>query len=132
MIFVIKLFFPNLVIIKNILTQGIPASIGLTMIALGSYIVLIYVAYFGNNAVAGYSAATRYESLFFLPLLGLNTAIIAIVGQNFGSKQYSRVIETYTNGLYLGIFLLSVLGVFIFFTSEIVINFFTSNNEAIK
>ena len=128
----IKFFFPNLVIIKNILTQGIPASIGMSMIALGSYIVLIFVAYFGNNAVAGYSAATRYESLFFLPLLGLNTAIIAIVGQNFGSKQYSRVIETYTKGLYLGIFLLSVLGVIFFFTSEIVINFFTSNNEAIK
>ncbi len=102
------------------------------MIALGSYIILVFVAYFGNDAVAGYSAATRYESLFFLPLLGLNTAIIAIVGQNFGNKQYIRVIETYKKGLFLGIFLLSILGVIIFFTSEIVINLFTSSNEAIK
>ena len=127
----IKFFIPNLQIIKNILTQGIPASIGMSMIALGSYIILVFVAYFGNDAVAGYSAATRYESLFFLPLLGLNTAIIAIVGQNFGNKQYIRVIETYKKGLFLGIFLLSILGLIIFFTSEIVINLFTSSNEAI-
>ncbi len=128
----IELFIPNITIIKNVLTQGIPASIGMIMIALGSYIVLLFVAFFGNNAIAGYSAATRYEQLFFLPLLGLNTAIIAIVGQNFGNKQYSRVIETYKKGLILGISLLTILGAVIFFTSELVINFFTSNNEAIE
>ncbi len=128
----IELFLPNITIIKNVLTQGIPASIGMIMIALGSYIVLIFVAFFGNNAIAGYSAAIRYEQLFFLPLLGLNTAIIAIVGQNFGKKQYNRVIETYRKGLILGISLLTILGIVIFFTSELVINFFTSNNEAIE
>ena len=62
----------------------------------------------------------------------MNTAIIAIVGQNFGNKQYSRVIETYKKGLILGISLLTILGAVIFFTSELVINFFTSNNEAIE
>ena len=127
----IEFFIPNIIIIKKILTQGIPASIGMIMIALGSYIVLLFVAFFGNNAIAGYSAATRYEQLFFLPLLGLNTAIIAIVGQNFGNKQYSRVIETYRKGLILGISLLTILGLVIFLTSELVINFFTTNNEAI-
>ena len=67
--------------------------------------------------MAGYSAATRYESLFFLPLLGLNTAIIAIVGQNFGKKQYTRVIETYTKGLYLGIFLLWISALISIYTA---------------
>ena len=56
------------------------------MIALGSYILLFFVSRFGNDAIAGFSSAGRYEQLLFLPLLGLSTAVTAIVGQNFGAK----------------------------------------------
>ncbi len=125
-------FKPDMKIIKNILTQGIPASIGMMMISIGSYIILIFVAYFGNNAIAGYSAATRYEALFFLPLLGLNTAIIAIVGQNYGANKIDRIFETYNKGLKIGIILLILLGVIIFLTSEIAIKIFTNDVEVIK
>ena len=89
------------------------------MIAVGSYIVFIFVALFGNKAIAGYSAAIRFEQLFFLPLLGLNTAIIAIVGQNFCAKNYKRIIETYRKGLKVGIIILILLGIIIFIISEI-------------
>jgi len=126
-----NLFYPNLKIIKSILTQGIPASIGMIMIAIGSYIILFFVSFFGSNAIAGYSAATRYEQLFFLPLLGLNTAIISIVGQNYGSHKYDRVLETYYKGLKLGIILLLLLGIIIFISSELVIKLFTTNKDAI-
>ena len=83
-------FIPNFSIIRSVLTHGIPASIGMMMIAVGSYILLFFVAYFGDNAIAGYTAATRYEQLFFLPLLGLSTAVISIVGQNYGGKNCSN------------------------------------------
>ena len=45
------------------------------MIALGSYILLFFVSRFGNDAIAGFSSAGRYEQLLFLPLLGLSTAV---------------------------------------------------------
>ena len=35
--------FPNIKIILNILNHGIPASIGMMMIALGSYILIFFV-----------------------------------------------------------------------------------------
>ena len=125
-------FIPNLSIIKSILSHGIPASIGLMMIAVGSYILLFFVAYFGNNAIAGYTAATRYEQLFFLPLLGLSTAVISIVGQNFGGKNYERVKETHRKALMLGIFILIILGLIMYFTSELAMTIFTTNVEAIE
>ena len=131
-IFKLSLLKPKINFIKNILTQGIPASIGLMMIAVGSYILLYFVALFGNEAIAGYSAAIRFEQLFFLPLLGLNTAIISIVGQNFGAKNYKRIIEAYDKGLKVGIIILILLGIIIFIISEIAIKFFTDNNEVIK
>ena len=124
-------FIPNFAFIRNILKQGIPASIGMMMIAIGSYIILFFVAKFGNNAIAGYSAATRYEQLFFLPLLGLSTAVISIVGQNYGSKKYERVKETYYKGLKLGILILTLLGLIIFISSKYAMMIFTSEKEVI-
>ncbi len=122
---------PNFLIMNNILSQGIPASIGMMMIAVGSYILIYFVGFFGVEAIAGYTSAGRYEQLFFLPLLGLSTATVTIVGQNFGAKQYQRVIETYKKGIKVGVIILSLFGLLIFFSAEIAMNLFT-NNEDVK
>ena len=122
---------PNIYIIKTILSQGVPAAIGMMMIAIGSYILIFFVGFFGVEAIAGYTAAGRYEQLFFLPLLGLSTAVVSIVGQNYGAKEYTRVIETYKKGLSISVLALLILGILIFFTSELAMNLFT-NNENVK
>jgi putative MATE family efflux protein len=118
---------PHFNIIGNILSQGIPASIGMMMIAVGSYILIYFVGIFGVEAIAGYTSAGRYEQLFFLPLLGLSTATVSIVGQNYGAKQYKRVIETYKKGIKIGVMVLSLLGLIIFLTADIAMNLFTDN-----
>ena len=120
---------PNFIVIKNILSQGIPASIGMMMIAVGSYILIYFVGFFGVEAIAGYTSAGRYEQLFFLPLLGLSTATVTIVSQNYGAKQYKRVFETYRKGVKVGIIILSVLGLIIFLSSEVAMNLFSDNTK---
>ena len=118
---------PHFNIIGNILSQVIPASIGMMMIAVGSYILIYFVGIFGVEAIAGYTSAGRYEQLFFLPLLGLSTATVSIVGQNYGAKQYKRVIETYKKGIKIGVMVLYLLGLIIFLTADIAMNLFTDN-----
>ena len=123
---------PNIYIIKTILSQGIPAALGMMMIAIGSYILIFFVGFFGVEAIAGYTAAGRYEQLFFLPLLGLSTAVVSIVGQNYGAKEYIRVIETYRKGVSIGVLILSILGIIIFITSDLAMNLFSSNENVKK
>ena len=118
---------PHFNIIGNILSQGIPASIGMMMIAVGSYILIYFVGIFGVEAIAGYTSAGRYEQLFFLPLLGLSTATVSIVGQNYGARQYQRVFETYKKGIKIGVIVLSLLGLIIFLTADVAMNLFTDN-----
>ena len=120
---------PHFNIIGNILSQGIPASIGMMMIAVGSYILIYFVGIFGVEAIAGYTSAGRYEQLFFLPLLGLSTATVSIVGQNYGAKQYQRVLETYKKGIRIGVIVLSLLGLIIFLTADVAMNLFTDNAD---
>ncbi len=58
---------------------------------------------FGDYAVAGYSVGLRLEQVLLLPALGLNTAVLAISGPNFGAKNYRRIAETYRKGLILSL-----------------------------
>ena len=77
-----KYFLPNFIFLKKIFFQSAPISAALFMISVGNFIILAYTSKFGEPAVAGYGAATRFEQILLLPVLGLNTAIISIVGQN--------------------------------------------------
>ncbi len=129
--FIKKFFIPKFLLIKEILFQGIPASIGLMMIALGSYIILYFVSIYGNNAIAGFASAGRYEQLLFLPLLGLSTAVTSIVGQNFGAKQPIRILETFKKAIATGLLILSIVAIILFFTADISMRLFTDDEEVI-
>ena len=59
----------------------------LFLVATGTYLLLSFINVFGDQAVAGYGAAVRFEHLFSFPVIGLNTAVISIAGQKFRSKK---------------------------------------------
>ena len=45
----------------------------------------------GKSAVAAYGVALRIEQIAMLPMVGLNTAAMTLVGQNFGAGKMDRV-----------------------------------------
>ncbi len=122
---------PKFQSITEISIQGIPASIGLMMIALGAYILLYFVSSYGNNAIAGFASAGRYEQLLFLPLLGLSTAVTSIVGQNFGANKPDRILETYKKAIKTGVIILSIVAIFLYFSAELSMRLFTDDEEVI-
>ena len=126
-----KYLLPKFRSIAEISIQGIPASIGLMMIALGSYILLYFVSFYGNDAIAGFASAGRYEQLLFLPLLGLSTAVTSIVGQNLGARKPERVLETYTKAIRTGVIILTIVAVFLFFSAELSMRLFTDDEDVI-
>ena len=126
-----KYLLPKFKYIAEISIQGIPASIGLMMIALGAYILLYFVSFYGNDAIAGFASAGRYEQLLFLPLLGLSTAVTSIVGQNLGARKPERILETYTKAIRTGIIILTIVAVFLFFSAELSMRLFTDDEDVI-
>ena len=126
-----KFLIPKVNFISEILFQGIPASIGLMMIALGSYILLYFVSIYGNDAIAGFASAGRYEQLLFLPLLGLSTAVTSIVGQNFGANKPHRILETYNKAIITGVITLTLVAILLFTTAEASMKLFTNDKDVI-
>ena len=125
-------FKPKMKIIYALLKQGIPASIGMMMISLGVFIILFFISQFGDLALAGYGTAIRYEQLFLLPVLGLNTAVLAMVGQNFGAKEISRINEIYNKALIFGCTFMFISAFIIYFTAEFAVGLFTNDENVIK
>ena len=116
----------------NIFNQCMPITFALFLVALGSYLILSFISVFGDEAVAGYGAAIRFEHIFTLPVIGLNTAVITIAGQNFGARRYDRVRETYKKATFIGFLIMCLSGVVIFLLSEFIISLFTNDLEVIK
>ena len=105
-------FLPDLRVYKLFLTQGIPSSLNMLIMSIGSVILTYFVAQYGVMAVAGYGIAFRVEQLMLLPILGLSTAVLTIVSNNFGAKKYDRVIETLRVSIKYG-FILSTVGIIV-------------------
>ncbi len=123
----IKYFYPNILYLKRIFYQSAPISAALFMISVGNFIILAYISRFGEPSVAGYGAATRFEQILLLPVLGLNTAIISIVGQNFGAKEFQRVRESYYQAIIYGTLIMVFAGLIIYFTADIIVSIFTND-----
>ena len=77
---------------KDILRQGIPSSLNNATIALGVFIINYFVVlYAGSDTVAAYGVSMRIEQLALIPTIGINVAVLTIVGQNFGAQKYERI-----------------------------------------
>jgi len=122
----------NLKLLTNLFFQSAPISAALLLISVGNFIILSYIGIFGEFATAGYGSAARFEQILLLPVLGLNTAIISIIGQNFGSKNYSRVKESYFKAVVYGFTLMIISGLVIFISADKIVSIFSDNQEVIS
>lgn len=123
----LEYFIPNLRIYKQFVIQGIPSSLNMLTMAIGSLILTYFVSHYGMYAVAGYGIGYRVEQLMLLPALGLSTAVLALVSNNYGAKKYDRVIETLKISLKYG-FIISTIGIIsLTLLGRFIISFFDSN-----
>ncbi len=125
-------FIPKFDLLGELLYQTIPVMFSMLLIGVGLFNILYFIGQFGDLATAGYGAALRIEQVFLLPVIGLNTAVLSIGGQNFGAKNYDRLRELYRKALFFGSSFMICAGIVIFFGAEFLVSLFTDNSEAIK
>jgi len=127
-----KDFNINFHTLTNLFFQSAPISAALLLISVGNFIILSFIGVFGEFATAGYGSAARFEQILLLPVLGLNTAIISIIGQNFGSKNYLRVKESYFKAVIYGFTIMIISGLIIFVSADRIVSIFSDNQEVIN
>ena len=128
----LKCFIPKFIMLKELLNQSLPIIFSMLFIGVGIFNILYFIGKFGDLAIAGYGAALRIEQVFLLPVIGLNTAVLSIGGQNFGAKNYNRIRELYTKALIFGSSFMSIAGIIMFIFAETFVSLFTENPIAIE
>lgn len=128
----IEYFNVKFTFLKNIFFQSMPISIAICGYAVAATFIFTYVGQTSELAVAGYGAATRIEQVVLLPILGINTAIISIIAQNFGANNFDRVKETYFVSIKYGLILMFFSGILVYLTADIVPRFFSSNEVVLE
>ena len=127
-----KSFKPNIQIIKQIYSVGIPSiimqSIGSVM-TFGMNTILIG---FSTTAAAVFGVYFKLQSFVFMPVFGLNNGMIPIIAYNLGARQSKRMFDTiklamiYATGMML-------IGVILFESiPQILLGFFNASQAMIQ
>ena len=123
---------PKFFFFKNIFFQSMPISISICGYALAAAIIFTYVGQSGEYAVAGYGVGTRIEQVVLLPILGINTAIISIISQNYGAKNFNRIKETYFTAIKYAFIIMVISGIIVFASASIITGIFSNDPEVIE
>ena len=104
--------------LRELFAQALPIMFSMLFIGVGIFNILYFIGQFGEMATAGYGSALRVEQVFLLPVIGLNTAVLSIGGQNFGAKKFNRIRELYTKALLFGSSFMIGAGIILFYGAE--------------
>lgn len=115
--------------IIDLCRQVLPASFNMLTIIIGGFITVSFIGRFGSENVAGYAVGLRLEQLLLLPALGLNTAVMALAGQNYGAGKTDRVRESWRKGLQAGAAMALISMPVMIFLSPLMMAFFSDNRQ---
>ncbi len=122
---------PDLKLSVNIITKGLPASIGQSLNSLGFVFLVSIISKFGSVAVAAYSIGDRIIQLIFTISDAINQALGSILGQNLGIKNFSRVKEAIKKAVLLNAGVISLFAIFIYLGRGELISIFIKDPQVI-
>jgi putative MATE family efflux protein len=123
---------PKLKVYGEIGVQALPSTFNIVSVSLGFFLITYFVKLYGEASVAAFGVTTRIEQIGFLPTTGLSTAIMAMVGQNSGAKNFERVRQTMRFCVRVGLALNLVVSLLMFAFARQLMGVFTSDPEVIS
>ena len=85
-----KGLLPNMSMIRRILFIGIPSGLENSMFQLGKILVVSIIAYFGTTQIAANAVSNNLNSLGCLPGMAISLAMITVVGQCVGARDFDQ------------------------------------------
>lgn len=102
--------------VKRIAKIGVPSMIQQSIVSVSMMMMQGLVNSYGKVFVAGYTAATKIDTLAMLPNMNFSNAMSSYTAQNIGAGKEKRVIEGYKSCLLMVlIFSLIITGVIFLF-----------------
>ncbi|MDE5973377.1 MAG: MATE family efflux transporter, partial [Eubacterium sp.] len=114
----------------NQIKMGIPISLQFTITSIGSMTLQTAVNGFGANVIAGFTAAGRVEQLTNIPMSGLGVGTMTFVSQNYGAKNYERIVKSVRKVFLLDIAVSAVCSLLLVVIGPAVVKLFMTDYNA--
>ena len=122
-------FHPSWRVIKRIYSVGIPSII---MAAIGSVMTFcmnLILGAFTTTAVAVFGVYFKLQSFFFMPVFGMNNALVPILAYNYGARKKKRMVKTMKLGVFYALCFM-IVGCILFETiPDVLLSFFNASEQ---
>jgi putative MATE family efflux protein len=124
-----KNFKFDMVITRKLFKVALPSTIGQSGAALGFIFLNGFIVSYGTTTLAAFGMVNRITSLIMQPAMGIGASLTAIVGQNIGIGQFSRVKEAFFKALKLTIAISIVGCVLLIWQGRPIVSFFIQSKD---
>ncbi|MED4017695.1 MATE family efflux transporter [Sutcliffiella cohnii] len=125
-------WMPNKTIQLQLLTMGGPAAGERLVMRLGQVLYFGFIIQLGTNTFAAHQIAGSIEVFSYMIGYGLATAATILIAQHIGANEYDKAKQVGTTVTILSIFIMTILGSFLFFFAEWLGQLFTNDPDVIR
>lgn len=107
-VFSLKGMKPSLPIISRIYSVGVPSIVMQTVISVLTFGLNQILVAFTEAAAAVYGVYFKLQGFAFLPIIGMNNAMVPIVAYNYGAHKRDRIVQTVRLAILYAMLLMAV------------------------
>src|SRR5216684_2465738 len=123
---------PQWTLFVDILKVGVPGLINIAITNLSVVVLTGIAGQFGPETAIGYAMGSRLEYIMQPIAFGFGTAIVAMVGTNWGAQQYSRARQIAWTGAATIALLCGTLGLIVALRPSIWLGLFSNDAEVAR
>ncbi|NIO22995.1 MAG: MATE family efflux transporter [Candidatus Aenigmarchaeota archaeon] len=124
-------FRMNWNIIKDIFSVGIPASLSQMSMSAGLLILNVFLIALGSVYVAAFGLGFRVDMLILLPIFGISSGLITMVGMYVGARNFERAKWITKYAMKISVVIMGLVGLLFFLIAEYLMMIFTNDPQVI-
>jgi len=118
--------------LSKILTIGAPQVVSFTIMVVSIVILNKLVVGIDPQAMTAFSLCSRFDSVQFIPILALSSAMVTAVGQNYGAGNMRRIRRIWRTATVLAGVLSIIMAVILIVFAPYIFPFFTGIDAVIE
>jgi len=111
-------------LLQDMTKIAIPAMLNHSLVAVWALAVQAVINGFGSNVIAGFTAASKVDTLAMMPIMNLSFALATFVAQNLWAKEIQRAKAWFKSALTISVIFGLFMAIIIFFFGSSFIKLF--------
>jgi MATE efflux family protein len=124
-----KHFTWNKKLYSDLFSQGLAMGLMFSVVSIGTVILQTSINALGPVIISAQTSARRIMMFALLPVGSMSATITTFTSQNFGARQYSRIVEGLRKGALVTIIWSVFICITLFFTSPYLNELITGSND---